>query len=193
MERGLDHIVIGCEDLDSGTAWLTDRLGIAPDPGGQHAMMGTHNRLLSLGPGEYLELIAIDPDAPAPGRPRWFGLDGFSGPPRMIAWVARDGGAGPAPEGTEWARMTRGQLAWDITLPTSAAMPGDGATPMLIRWQDGGHPSDRLPDRGLRLGSLQISHPVATPAVTDPRIRLTVAPPALSAQIITPDGREVTL
>ncbi len=45
-------------------------LGIAPGPGGVHPFMGTHNRLLRLGPRLYLELIAIDPDAPAPAQPR---------------------------------------------------------------------------------------------------------------------------
>ena len=36
-------------------------LGATPAPGGHHPLMGTHNQLLSLGPGEYLEVIAIDP------------------------------------------------------------------------------------------------------------------------------------
>ena len=41
--------------------------------------MGTHNQLLAIGspafPRTYLEIIAIDPDAPAPTRRRWFDLD----------------------------------------------------------------------------------------------------------------------
>ena len=37
--------------------------------------MGTHNRVLGMAGGMYLEVIAIDPDAAAPERPRWFGLD----------------------------------------------------------------------------------------------------------------------
>src|SRR5207244_3840285 len=42
-----------------------------------HERMGTHNSLLSLGCGVYLEFIAIDPDATtlSPGTRRWFGLD----------------------------------------------------------------------------------------------------------------------
>jgi hypothetical protein len=47
--------------------------------------MGTHNRLLKLGEGFYLELIAIDPQAPPPGRPRWFGLDRLELPVRPPA------------------------------------------------------------------------------------------------------------
>ena len=60
-------------------------LGAAPAAGGKHVGMGTHNRLLAIGspafPKAYLEIIAIDPDAPPPTRPRWFGLDD----PRLLA------------------------------------------------------------------------------------------------------------
>jgi len=56
-----DHLILAARDLDSGAAWLEDRLGVALAAGGRHERMGTHNRLLSLGQGFYLELIAIDP------------------------------------------------------------------------------------------------------------------------------------
>lgn len=36
---------------------------------------GTHNRCLGMEDGIYLEVIAVDPEAPPPSRPRWFGLD----------------------------------------------------------------------------------------------------------------------
>ncbi|WP_393939598.1 VOC family protein [Piscinibacter sakaiensis] len=49
--------------------------GCAPEGGGAHPHMGTHNRLLRLGDHCYLEVIAIDPAAPPPARARWFGLD----------------------------------------------------------------------------------------------------------------------
>ena len=70
----LDHLVVLCASLADGEAWCQATLGLAPGPGGRHALMGTHNRLLLLA-GEgmapaYLELIAIDPDAPVPGRAR---------------------------------------------------------------------------------------------------------------------------
>jgi catechol 2,3-dioxygenase-like lactoylglutathione lyase family enzyme len=71
-----DHLVLAARDLDAGAAWLESLLGVKLAQGGKHARMGTHNRLLGLGDNFYLELIAIDPDAVAPGRPRWFGLDG---------------------------------------------------------------------------------------------------------------------
>ena len=75
----LDHLVVAAASLDEGVAWCERTLGVTPGPGGRHPLMGTHNRLLALAgeafPASYLEIIAIDPDAAAPRRVRWFGLD----------------------------------------------------------------------------------------------------------------------
>lgn len=64
-------------------------LGVSLQPGGQHDLFATHNRLLGLADGFYIEAIAIDPSVSAPSRPRWFDLDRFSGPPRLINWICR--------------------------------------------------------------------------------------------------------
>lgn len=189
MNLAFDHVAIAARSLPEGAAWLQDRLGIAPEPGGKHPALGTHNMLLSLGPGEYLELIAIDPDAPPPGRPRWFGLDDFDGPPRVAGWVAR---ADPmvAPAGTTIAEASRGDLRWRITLPHAGQMPRDGAAPMLIDWGTGAHPSDLLPDRGLRLRRLGL--PLERLDLADRRLMLTGARTRISLTLTTPNG-EVTL
>ncbi|HNK19693.1 MAG TPA: VOC family protein, partial [Piscinibacter sp.] len=99
MSWAVDHLVIGAATLAQGAAWCEAAFGVAPGPGGKHALMGTHNRLLSLAceafPRCYLEIIAIDPDAPAPARRRWFDLDdaamqaALTAGPRLIHWVAR--------------------------------------------------------------------------------------------------------
>ena len=54
------------ETLAEAAAHVEKALGVALSPGGVHVEMGTHNRLLSLGPGLYLEAIAVNPDARAP-------------------------------------------------------------------------------------------------------------------------------
>ncbi len=85
MKTTIDHLVIVATDLDTGCAFVTDALGVALQPGGVHSRMGTHNRLLHLGPGLYLEVIAVDPSAIRPDRARWFGLDQLA-PIRRHAW-----------------------------------------------------------------------------------------------------------
>ena len=166
MSVALDHVAIACRDLEASAAWLSARLGVTLEPGGKHPQMGTHNRLLSLGPGEYLELIAIDAAAPAPDRPRWFGLDGFDGPPCLAGWVMRQTPL-VAPEGTTITEASRGDLRWRITVPDNGQMPDSGAVPMRIDWGDGPHPSDSLQDKGVRLSRLSL--PIQPP-LPDPRL-----------------------
>lgn len=185
-EPAFDHVAIAARSLDEGATWLADRLGVAPEPGGRHPLMGTHNLLWSLGPGEYLELIAIDPDAPTPGRPRWFGLDGFDGPPRLAGWAMRQSPL-TAPPGTTLSTASRGDLSWRITIPDSGRMPEGGARPMGIDWGAGPHPSDRLADRGLRLARLIL--PLSEMPLADPRVR---GGDRFAAVIATPRG-EVAL
>jgi hypothetical protein len=161
-----DHLVVAASSLDQGTAWLERRLGVALSEGGRHAAMGTHNRLLRLGETCYLELIAIDPAAPPPRRPRWFGLDEpalrvrLAQRPRLIHWVARstdlarEAAACPEPLG-EILAMERGDFRWRITVPGDGHAPGGGLVPTLIQWDVPAHPAARLPDAGCALMKLE--------------------------------------
>lgn len=175
----LDHVVVAARSLEEGATYVEAVLGVELSPGGRHPHMGTHNLLLSLGGEEYLEVIAVDPEAEEPPYPRWFDLDRFGGPPRMTNWVCRtddlDAALDTAPPGTgDPFEFTRGDFAWAMAVPDDGALPFDAAMPALIEWDRGSpHPARRLPDHGVRLNRLDVFHPQAD--------RLTEAFPALRA------------
>jgi hypothetical protein len=174
----LDHLVVACRTLDAGRAWCEATLGTAPAPGGRHALMGTHNLLLATSsprfPRSYLELIAVDPEAPPPARSRWFDLDQpdlqaqIASAPRLVHWVARtadigaavaalrDAGFDPGPV-VDAERMTpRGLLRWRIAITAGGRRHAGGAVPLLIQWGDV-HPTDDLPRSNVELQSIEVS------------------------------------
>ena len=164
MNQGLsqiDHLVIAARTLDEGASWVESKLGVAPVPGGKHPVMGTHNRLLFIGPGTFLEVIAVDPDAPAPDRPRWFDLDDpamivqLARSPALIHWVERtadiDAALRQQAEPVEVLSLARANYRWRIGVPRDGRRPGGGTLPTLIQWDAGLHPADSLPDTGVRL------------------------------------------
>src|ERR1700693_1602747 len=89
----LDHLVVTSPTLAAGVKWVEETLGVMAQTGGDHPRMGTHNALLRLGDQTYLEVIAPNPTAPTPDRPRWFELDRVApdATPRLATWVARTG------------------------------------------------------------------------------------------------------
>ena len=163
----LDHLVVAARTLDEGSDWVFERLGVRPVPGGKHDFMGTHNRLLRLGAREYLEVIAIDPDAPPPKRPRWFALDTpemqerLEQGPSLIHWVARtddiERDVRACPDAIEILSAARGDFRWRIGVPPDGHIPCAGRCPTLIQWEGELHPADRLPDSGCELAALDTS------------------------------------
>lgn len=195
----LDHLAVCCRTLAEGEAFVTHRLGVAPGPGGKHALMGTHNLLLGLG-DLYLEVIAVDPDAPAPPHPRWFDLDRFAGPPRLAHWIAAtddlSGDIARSPQGTGTpVALARGDLRWRMAVPPDGRLPFAGMFPALIAWDGPLHPAALLADHGLRLTRLVVSHPRAeglqqalAGRLDDPRLVIVQGAPGLAAHVMTPEG-----
>jgi hypothetical protein len=54
----IDHLMLGIDDLDRGVKAFEAATGVKPVYGGKHPG-GTHNALVSLGDGMYLEILAV--------------------------------------------------------------------------------------------------------------------------------------
>jgi hypothetical protein len=200
----LDHLAIAGTTLSDAVGLVEDALGVRMQPGGQHAVMGTHNALLGLEDGLYLEAIAIDPRAPKPDRARWFGLDRFAGPARLANWVCRSTDlaadlARLGPGAGEPVAVTRGDLAWRMAVPADGLLPFDGLHPAVMQWDCPVHPVQRLATSGCRLRQLTISHPdagdlaeVLRALIVDPRLRIEQGPLGeIEAAFDTPKGRRI--
>jgi hypothetical protein len=208
MDIRFDHAVLAARTLAEGVAWLESRLGVPLAQGGKHAVMGTHNRLLSLGPGRFLEMIAIDPDAASPGRARWFELDEpamhrrLERGPALVTWaVQTDDIAGAidacAVGRPEIVALVRGDTRWLIGVPASGHLSHGGTAPTFLQWSTA-HPSTLLPESGCRLEKLVLRHAEARPALEalrraglaadEPIEAQAEGAPALQAHVRTPHG-----
>lgn len=207
----IDHLVFAAATLDEGVAWCRETLGAQPAGGGEHPLMGTHNRVLRIdAPGferAYFEIIAINPAAPAPGRARWFDLDdermrsALARGPRLIHVVATTSQieaavAALATQGLDPGlpiAATRGNLRWKITVRPDGRRLFDGALPTLIQWE-GAHPCDALPASGVALQSLEVAHPQAERLANAYRsigleqVSVRGGDPGLVATLATPKG-----
>ncbi len=164
----LDHITIIAPSLAEGVDHVRASLDIDVPFGTKHPDMGTHNHRLRLGETIYLEIIAVDPQAPRPSRPRWFGLDDtaavrrhWQSGERLRAWVATtsDIDAVLAIHGELLGGKMRigGQLQFSVL--ADGRLPRGGAAPSVIDRAGQRPPSAKMPDLGARLREFVIEHP----------------------------------
>jgi Glyoxalase-like domain len=201
----VDHLVVAARTLKEGVQWCEATFGITPGPGGQHALMGTHNRLFSVASpnfaNAYFEIIAIDPQAPPPGRARWFGLDDIdlSDGPRLVTFVARTDALDTRLEALRHAGIDGGRalaasretptglLRWRIAVRDDGIVLRGGAVPTLIEWGSH-HPAAAMPPSGVVLSSIVMRGVSDVPLVL-PQVTLSNdLGPALEAHLDTPRG-----
>ncbi|HYW55843.1 MAG TPA: VOC family protein [Polaromonas sp.] len=186
LSSQVDHLVVAAASLNEGVQWCQNVLGVTPGPGGEHPLMGTHNRLFTVSsptyPGVYFEIIAINSGAHFVRHQRakrWFDFDDpamqhmlAKNGPQLVHFAART----PRAEGCVHAlarigldrgevlpasRMTpQGELSWKITVREDGQRLFFGTLPTLIEWGDI-HPERTMPPSGVTLLSLRASHPRA--------------------------------
>jgi len=207
----IDHIVIGARTLEEGARYIEDLLGVKPTKGGAHPGVGTHNMLLGMGAGCYIEVIAPDPAQPEPAHPRPFDLDDaatrtmLEAEPRLIAYVASTPALDAvvarlgASHAGEIRPMSRGSLSWRMAFPPQRQDMAN-LIPPLIQW-DGERAAKHIRDSGWRLAAFEAEHPDAQALRTaliarglGDAVKLRQSPhPRMIAHLRHRDGREVTL
>jgi catechol 2,3-dioxygenase-like lactoylglutathione lyase family enzyme len=162
----LDHILLGCSDLDRGIAFVEEHTGVRAAFGGVHPGRGTQNALLSLGVRRYLEIIAPDPQQASVEQ---YAVIAKLKEPRLIGWAAhRDdldqfavrlrqkgiGLEGPQPGSRQ--RPDGKVLHWKaLRLKDDRG----GLLPFFIEWsKDSVHPSEDAP-KGCTLQRFEVNTP----------------------------------
>jgi len=209
----LDHLTVVAPTLAEGVAHVRACLDLDVPFGQRHAYMGSHNHLLRLGGSVYLEIVARDPDAPGPGRRRWFGLDdakrvraAWEEGRRLRGWVARTDGidsvlAGRAAVFGRKVALPPADPVFDFAIPDDGSLPLDGAAPSIIDRRGRPRALAAIADLHARLMSFTLEHPdpaavsalYAELAIDRPPAVVPGAGPRYRAQIETPAGlRELT-
>ncbi|MFZ1387757.1 MAG: VOC family protein [Thiolinea sp.] len=166
MATQLDHLTITTPSLELGKQFIQEKLGVIPQIGGEHVLMGTHNLLLKLADDLFLEVIAPNPYSPQPQRTRWFGLDSLasSAQAQLRTWVVRTTDIRHTLEQAtedlgQVISVSRQRLQWLMSILEDGELLLGGVLPALIEWQVEQHPAQNLTDLGVSLSKLELYHP----------------------------------
>jgi len=167
----LDHLTVIAPTLAEGVSHVRTCLDLDVPFGQRHSYMGTYNHLLQLGNTVYLEIVAFDPQADGPGRPRWFGLDDqknvrtdWDEGRRFRGWVARTDAIDVVLTGREGIFGAKVALpmvdpSFDFAIPDDGSLPLDGAVPSIIDRRGKPRSMATIADLGARLRSFTLEHP----------------------------------
>jgi len=205
----LDHFIFSSVDLAAGVDLIAGTTGVTAAPGGPHPGVGTHNALLTFDDETYLEIIAIDPSQPEPGRTRPFRLDerleprlaGFAIHPTegdsidSLAALMREGGFDPGAVMPMSRKHPDGHMVeWRLTYGGEPEPPASACLPFVIDWGSTPTPALSSPKVG-DLVEVSVAHP--DPAVRsvaealDVGLVVSAGPAELSIRIATPNGEVV--
>ena len=162
----IDHFAVSGMKLEEATEYVESTLGYKMEKGGKHKLFGTHNNLLGLKDGLYIEAIAVDPAVKNLNFSRWFNLDNFYGDPKLTNWICNcenidqcildfDVDVG------DILKIKRDKLNWKMTVKNDGLLPFNNIFPAIIEWgYKTIHPTKSLPQVDCELFHLSIYHPL---------------------------------
>ncbi len=84
----IDHVIYGTSDLDAAAARMQKELELSAVPGGRHDGLGTHNRIVPVGDGSFIELLAVaDPVEAASSALGTVLQAGIARGDRLLGWA----------------------------------------------------------------------------------------------------------
>jgi Glyoxalase-like domain len=148
VPENLDHIIVGCSDLEAGVSYLEKLSGYRAAYGGSHPGRGTCNALLKLGLDSYLEILAPDPQQRVL---QWHHEIAQLSEPLLVGWAVKHsdldayarslrkrGIAVTGPTLGSRTRLNGETLRWTLLIRCNDR---EGILPFYIDW----HPSSKHP------------------------------------------------
>jgi hypothetical protein len=157
----IDHVIYGTADLDAAAARLEADLGLTAVAGGRHDGVGTHNRIVPLKDGAFIELLGIADPAEATRSPVGSVLQAsIARGDGLIGWAVAVDEVEPVAErlGTSISSVRRGGMTARLTavaealaepclpffIERSAGRPGPPGPEVGISWIEVSGDADRL-------------------------------------------------
>ncbi len=167
----LDHLVVAAATLADGIEYFAEISGVAPQPGGKHVAMGTHNALVrsvaerptsrssrSIPTERSRHDPAGSTSTTSPCRRSSPSGRASSIGSRARNAIERAAAACAVPLGTVHS-MARGAYRWRMTIPDDGKLPAKGIVPTLIEWDVPEHPAESLPKSNVSIAGLAAAHP----------------------------------
>jgi hypothetical protein len=163
----IDHFMWAAVDLESASAEFERLTGVRPTFGGRHIGFGTHNALVSLDNGSYMEVLALDPEQDT-GGPLGAEIALLTSPAILAFHIKRAdlesvvsvyeamNIAYKGPFDLSRQRPDGVVLRWRLLLPESPVYKH--ALPVFIDWMDAPHPSTSTPT-GCELIHFEVGYP----------------------------------
>jgi hypothetical protein len=157
----IDHVIYGTADLDLAAARIDACLGLTVVPGGRHDGLGTHNRIVPLGDGSFIELLAVADPQEARRSPVGAALQAaIAQGDGLFGWALAVEDVGPVAERLGTTISTVGRQGMTARLTGLAESVAEPALPFFIERAAGrmvGRSAPPVPNATASIGWLEVA------------------------------------